>query len=111
MKLRQGKTKVILRKAMRDRLPEAVLSKPKQGFSIPLKHWLRGPLRPLMTDLLSADSIRGRGYFYYRTVSRWMTEHLEQRANHSHRIWALMVLELWHRQVLDKGGVHRELAA
>lgn len=110
MKLQRGKTKVILRKAMRDRLPEAVLSKPKQGFSIPLKHWLCGPLRPLMADLLSADSVRRRGYFESQTVSRWVTEHLEQRANHSHRIWALMVFELWHRHVLDKGGKRREPA-
>jgi asparagine synthase (glutamine-hydrolysing) len=111
MKLHRGKTKVILRKAMQGRLPDAVLHKPKQGFSIPLKHWLCGPLRPLMLDLLSADSVRRRGYLECQTVSRWMTEHLEQRANHSHRIWALMVLELWHRQVLDRGGVHREPAA
>jgi asparagine synthase (glutamine-hydrolysing) len=111
MKLRQGKTKVILRKAMRGRLPEAVLSKPKQGFSIPLKHWLRGPLRPLMTDLLSADSIRSRGYFGCQTVSRWVMEHLEQRVNHSHRLWALMVFELWHRQVVDKREGYCELVA
>jgi asparagine synthase (glutamine-hydrolysing) len=111
MKLRRGKTKVILRKAMNGRLPRAVLNKPKQGFSIPLKHWLRGPLRPLMEDLLSTESVRRRGYFECETVSRWVTEHMEQRANHSHRIWALMVFELWHRQVQDKGNRHRELAA
>jgi asparagine synthase (glutamine-hydrolysing) len=102
MKLRQGKTKVILRKAMSGRLPKAVLRKPKQGFSIPLKHWLRGPLRPLMMDLLSVECVRRRGYFECQTVSRWVAEHMERRANHSHRIWALMVLELWHRQLLDK---------
>jgi asparagine synthase (glutamine-hydrolysing) len=102
LKLRAGRTKVILRQAMTGRLPKAVLSKPKQGFSIPLKHWLCGPLRPLMTDLLSTDSVRQRGYFECETVSRWVTEHLARRVNHSHRIWALMVFELWHRQVLDR---------
>jgi len=105
MKLRRGRTKVILRRAMGDRLPEIVLNKPKQGFSIPLKHWLRGPLRPLMMDLLSTDCVRRRGYFEPQTVVRWVSEHLDGRANHSHRLWALMVFELWHQQVLDGGSV------
>ena len=103
MKLQGGQTKVILRRAMHGRLPEAILTKPKQGFSIPLKHWLHGPLRPMLTDLLSADCVRRRGYFEAETVTRWVTEHLDGRANHSHRLWALMVFELWQRQVLGGG--------
>ena len=102
MKLRHGQTKVILRRAMADRLPAMVLNKPKQGFSVPLKHWLRGPLRPLMTDLLSVDSVRHRGYFQPQCIARWVSEHLDGRANHSHRLWALMVFELWHQHVLDR---------
>jgi asparagine synthase (glutamine-hydrolysing) len=101
MKLRRGQTKVILRRAMADRLPAMVLNKPKQGFSIPLKHWLRGPLRPLMTELLSGANVRRRGYFQPDCVKRWTLEHLSGAVNHSHRLWALMVFELWHRQVLD----------
>ena len=101
MKLQRGETKRILRQVMKGRLPEAVLNKPKQGFSIPLKHWLRGPLKPMLTDLLSPDSVRARGYFEPDCVSRWTAEHLSGAANHSHRLWALMVLELWHRQVQD----------
>jgi asparagine synthase (glutamine-hydrolysing) len=103
-KLRRGRTKLILRRAMAGRLPDAVLNRPKQGFSIPLKHWLRGPLRPLMTDLLASDCVRRRGYFEPQTVNGWLSEHLEGRANHSHRLWALMVFELWHRHMLDGGG-------
>lgn len=110
LKLRRGTTKVILREAMKDLLPDSILNKPKEGFSIPLKHWLRGPLQPLMNDLLSEDSIRQRGYFSPRTVSVWMDEHLSGRVNHSHRLWALMVLELWHRQIPDGQAVHHRLA-
>ena len=99
-KLRRGRTKLILQRAMCGRLPEVVLNRPKQGFSIPLKHWLRGSLQPLMTDLLSADCVRRRGYFEPQTVNRWVSEHLQGHANHSHRLWALMVFELWHRQML-----------
>ena len=105
MKLQRGQTKVILRKAMKPYLPEAVLKKPKQGFSIPIKHWLSGPLKPLMIDLLSEDTLRRRAYFQPDTVSNWIKEHLEERANHSHRLWALMVLELWTQKVLEGGKV------
>jgi asparagine synthase (glutamine-hydrolysing) len=98
--LHRGQTKIILRQAMAGRLPAAILNKPKQGFSIPLKHWLRGPLRPMMTDLLAADCIRRRGYFENHTVQQWMDEHLDGRANHSHRLWALMVFELWHQHMV-----------
>jgi asparagine synthase (glutamine-hydrolysing) len=99
LKLQRGQTKVILRAAMKDLLPEAILDKPKEGFSIPLKQWLRGPLQPLMHDLLSAASVRQRGYFSPPVVAGWIDEHLSGRANHSHRLWALMVLELWQRQL------------
>lgn len=99
LKLSRGETKVILRRAVRDLLPEDVLRKPKQGFSIPLKHWLRGPLRPLLEDLLSPAAVRGRGYFETVAVQRWKEEHLGQRANHSHRLWALMLLEMWQQRL------------
>jgi asparagine synthase (glutamine-hydrolysing) len=101
MKLRGGTTKVLLRRAVAGLLPAEVLAKPKQGFSIPLKHWLRGPLRPLLTDLLSASTIGRDGYFEPQCVTRWISEHLDGRANHSHRLWALMVFTLWKQQVME----------
>lgn len=99
LKLHRGRTKVILRQAMKDQLPPMVLNKPKEGFSIPLKHWLRGPLRPLMMELLSADAIQSRGYFSADCVAGWISDHLAERANRSHQLWALMVFELWHRNL------------
>lgn len=101
MKLHRGQTKRILKQAMASRLPQDVLNKPKQGFSIPLKHWLRGPLKPMMTDLLSPEIIRKRGYFNSDCVSRWVTEHLNGTMNHSHRLWGMMVFELWNEQFID----------
>jgi asparagine synthase (glutamine-hydrolysing) len=102
LKLNGKETKAILRRVMANRLPEAILNKPKEGFSIPLKHWLREALRPLRDDLLAPDVIRRRGYFNPATVSQWLAEHDAGRVNHSHRLWGLMVFELWHRQVLEK---------
>lgn len=105
LKINSGQTKVILRKVVESRLPEVILNKPKEGFSIPLKHWLRGPLHPLMMDLLSPDTIKRRSYFNPQCVSGWIDQHQSGKANHSHRLWALMVFELWHRQVLDNVNV------
>lgn len=102
LKLRGGQTKVLLRRAMRGHLPEDILRRSKQGFSIPLKHWLCGPLRELMLDLLSANGLGRWGGFDLETVSRWVSEHLTGRANHSHRLWALMVFAMWHQQVYDR---------
>lgn len=97
LKLNGTQTKVILRQAMQGRIPDQILNRSKQGFSIPLKNWLRGPLRPMLTDLLSYDSIRREGMFEPQVVHDWVAEHLEARANHSHKLWALMVFELWRR--------------
>jgi asparagine synthase (glutamine-hydrolysing) len=55
-----------------------------------------------MTDLLSADRTKRRGYFQLQCVSRWVSEHLNGRANHSHQLWMLMVFELWYQQMLDR---------
>jgi asparagine synthase (glutamine-hydrolysing) len=97
MKLNGSRTKSILRNAVKRLVPDLVLEKPKQGFSIPMKHWLRTSLKPMMLDLLSKDSLNGHGYFEHQTVSKWIQEHIEGRANHSHRLWSLMVFELWRR--------------
>jgi asparagine synthase (glutamine-hydrolysing) len=105
MKLNGSRTKSILRNAVRDLVPEIVLEKPKQGFSIPMKHWLRSSLKPMMLDLLSKDSLNKHGYFDHQVVATWIQEHLDGRTNHSHRLWALMVFEMWRHNepVLARG--------
>lgn len=108
LKLNGSETKSILRQVVANRLPPAVLNKPKEGFSIPLKHWLRAEMKPLMTDLLAADTVRRRGYFDADVVSGWVSDHLARKANHSHRLWALMVFELWHQQVFEGKPAYQE---
>ena len=96
MKLRGARTKSILRQAVKNLVPKLVLEKPKEGFSIPMKHWLCNSLKPMMLDLLSKDSLQKHGYFNHQVVAGWVQEHLDGRVNHSHRLWALMVFEMWH---------------
>jgi asparagine synthase (glutamine-hydrolysing) len=97
MKLNGSRTKSILRNAVKDLVPGLVLEKPKEGFSIPMKYWLTTSLKPMMLDLLSKESLQKHGYFDHQVVSKWIDEHLEGRSNHSHRLWALMVFQMWHK--------------
>ena len=100
MKLNGTRTKSILRRAVQHLVPSLILHKPKQGFSMPMKHWLSTSLKPMMLDLLSKDALHKHGYFDEQVVARWIQEHLEGRVNHSHRLWPLMVFEIWHRNQL-----------
>jgi asparagine synthase (glutamine-hydrolysing) len=101
LKIRGWQRKALLRQAMSDLLPEIILRRDKQGFSIPIKNWIRGQLRPMMTDLLAADRIRREGFFDAAYISRLVDEHLRSVANHSHKLWALMVFESWYQTYME----------
>lgn len=95
MKLNGFKSKYILKKAMVRLLPRDILYRDKQGFSIPIKNWLMNELRPLMENALSSERIKREGLFNPPYIDRLKTEHLNGVENHSHRLWALMVFEIW----------------
>jgi asparagine synthase (glutamine-hydrolysing) len=95
LKLRGVTRKHIFKKAMAPILPAGVLARRKEGFSIPMKAWLRRELRPLMADVLSPAAVKRAGYFQWPYVERLMTEHVAGRENHAHRLWGLMVFHLW----------------
>ncbi|RKY77064.1 asparagine synthase (glutamine-hydrolyzing) [candidate division KSB1 bacterium] len=95
LKLRRFQTKYILKKAMGDLLPPQILKRGKQGFSIPIKNWIRQELRPMLLDVLSYEKLKRQGIFNADYVHRLINEHLQGVENHSHRLWALMVFELW----------------
>lgn len=93
-KLRGETTKWILREAFRKEIPAQIRQRGKQGFSVPLKQWLRGPLRPMMRDLLNEQRVRERGWFAPELVQKLLREHESGHANHAHRLWCLASLEL-----------------
>jgi asparagine synthase (glutamine-hydrolysing) len=101
-------TKHLLKAAVSDLLPDEVLNRrDKLGNSVPLKNWLRDSpeLQEFVREILSVDAIRRRGIFSPSYVERMWERHLSGRENHSHRIWSLLVLELWCRHNLDALGV------
>lgn len=100
MKIRDGERKWILKRAMTGVLPERVLSRKKEGFSIPMKNWLRRELQPLLRELLSSERVAARGLFDPAEVSRLVDAHIEGRENHAHTLFPLMVFERWANEYL-----------
>jgi asparagine synthase (glutamine-hydrolysing) len=95
LKIRNGERKWILKRAMRGVLPDRILTRRKEGFSIPMKNWLRRELEPLMRALLSPERTTRRGLFNASEVTRLVDAHVSGRENHAHTLFPLMVLERW----------------
>jgi asparagine synthase (glutamine-hydrolysing) len=98
-KIRRGEGKWILREAFRGALPAGTLDRPKQGFSIPMKNWLRGPLRGLLHEATSLPRLRDLGWFDPSELNRRVAEHESGAANHAHLLWCLISLDLSMRHL------------
>jgi asparagine synthase (glutamine-hydrolysing) len=94
LKIRGGTGKLVLRRALADRLPEAS-RRPKHGFNVPLGPWLRGPLRPLLEERLSPQAVESRGIFRPQAVAHLIRAHHAGRADYSRKLFTLLALELW----------------
>jgi asparagine synthase (glutamine-hydrolysing) len=100
MKLHGTTTKWILRAAMRGRIPDAILTRRKMGFPVPVGEWLRGRYRPIAQEFVLGARARERGLFNHACVHRLVSEH-EAGANHAERLWSLITFEVWARIFLD----------
>jgi asparagine synthase (glutamine-hydrolysing) len=92
---REGK--VALRRAFAGDLPPEVAARGKTGFGVPLGRWFREDLREVADNLLTTD----RGWFRQETVQRLLSDHRSGRADHGHRLWCLLMLELWVREHVE----------
>lgn len=102
LKIRRGERKWILKRAMQGVLPEGIAGRRKEGFSIPMKNWLRGELKPLMMDLLAPARVQRRGLFDAAEIARLVDAHVAGRENHAHTLFPLMVFERWATEHLDR---------
>jgi asparagine synthase (glutamine-hydrolysing) len=98
LKYSARKTKILLKRVARRHVPRECVDRPKQGFSIPIKNWLRYEFRPLVEELLGRDRIEAEGLFNPAMVDRLKREHMQNRANHSHLLWSLLVFQDWRRR-------------
>jgi len=101
IKLVGNETKYILKRAVADLVPQEILNRPKQGFGVPIQEWINDQLRQRMRDVLRDSRTRQRGYLNYQYVDVLLDEHERGRRDHSMRLWALLMLELWTRNFLD----------
>jgi asparagine synthase (glutamine-hydrolysing) len=94
--------KWVLKKAMENYLPHEVIYRPKTGFGVPLRHWIQHSLRPLVEDILSAESLRKRGIFDPGGVDRLIRLDRSGRLDGSYIIFSLICIELWCRIFVDQ---------
>jgi asparagine synthase (glutamine-hydrolysing) len=101
LKFTGSETKVLLKRVAARHVPRECVYRPKEGFSIPIKNWLKHEFRGLLETYLSPIRIASGGLFDPDEISRLKREHLDNRANHSHILWGLLVFEQWR----DRWGV------
>jgi asparagine synthase (glutamine-hydrolysing) len=100
IQLRSGRSKVVLKRAFADLLPPPIKTRPKMGFGVPISRWFRNELKSELREVLLDPICLGRGLFRPETIERLVAEHAEGKREHSQRLWALLVLELWFRRHL-----------
>jgi asparagine synthase (glutamine-hydrolysing) len=101
MKLRRMTTKYLLKKVLKDIVPGENLTRKKMGFGVPIGYWFRGSMKAFLRETLLSDTSLRRGFFDPQRVRAIVDEHVEGKTDHSHRLWSLMMLELWFQRFID----------
>jgi asparagine synthase (glutamine-hydrolysing) len=104
MKMKGLETKHIFKRAVRDLVPAEILDRPKQGFGIPIDQWINEQLRDRVRGTLTEPRTMQRGYVEPRYVNLLLDENRRGRRDHAGELWALFMLELWHRKFVDAPG-------
>ena len=94
-KVRDGEGKWLLRRVLERYVPTALTNRQKQGFGVPIDAWLRGPLREWAEELLGEKRLRAEGFFVPAAVRDCFEEHLSNRANRQHELWAVLMFQAW----------------
>jgi asparagine synthase (glutamine-hydrolysing) len=97
-KVKGAQKKIVLRAAMRGRLPDSILDGPKTGFGVPYEHWLRGSLHGFAKDLVMENRFVTRFGFDRAKVQRAFQDHCNGRWDRAFTLWKLLQLALWARE-------------
>jgi len=100
-KMKRYIKKYLLKKAIKDLIPNENIQRPKMGFGIPVGEWFRKELKGLLQESLLSEKSSRRGYFNPSFVKNMVKNHCEGRADHTFRLWSLLMLELWHERFVD----------
>jgi len=105
LKYRDGEGKYILKRLLSRYVPSYFFERPKMGFAVPIDSWLRGELKNMLLDYLSWERLTAEGLFSPLVVHRSIKEHMTGVCNHQHRLWAILMWEMWRERWLDGGRV------
>jgi asparagine synthase (glutamine-hydrolysing) len=100
LKLKDGEGKYIYKQAFEDYLPRDVLYRPKMGFAVPLAQWFRGPLRERLRAAVTGERLRATGIFDGAVLTRLVDQHQRGVRDHTAVLWALLMFDGFHRQVI-----------
>jgi asparagine synthase (glutamine-hydrolysing) len=98
LKYRHGAGKYLLKKTLARYVPRELFERPKMGFGVPLDQWLRTDLKELMLDYLSPARLKREGRFNAGKVAQTIEAHLNGSGSHPHRLWALLMWQMWHER-------------
>src|SRR5258707_40816 len=101
LKLRRLTTKYLLKRVLKKLVPAENLNRSKMGFGVPIGHWFRGAMQPFLRETLLSDKARARGLFRPAKVRQLIDSHVSVKADHSHRLSTLLMLELWFERFID----------
>ena len=95
LKINNNHPKAILKDILKDYLPSDLFERPKQGFSIPLAKWLRGPLKEWADDLLSKKSIKNANYFNFKEINQSWNNHITHKMDNHEFLWGVLMFQSW----------------
>lgn len=100
-RMRGGRTKALLRDAVRDIVPDQIMNRSKMGFPVPMGSWLRGQFSWIVDDFVLSERALSRGHYNASYVRQLAQHHLDGVADHSERLWMLINMEMWQRIFID----------
>jgi asparagine synthase (glutamine-hydrolysing) len=101
LKLRGITTKYLLKRILKELVPAENLTRRKMGFGVPIGHWFRGTMQNFLRETLLSEKALSRGLFQRDRVRQVIDQHVEGKINHEHRLWTLLMLELWFQRFID----------
>jgi asparagine synthase (glutamine-hydrolysing) len=102
VKVRRGTSKWVIKEVARRYLPNDLVDRPKVGFTVPLDSWFRGSLKEMSFDLLTSQSSFVGNIFDRKFISSLLNSHMQGRRDEQSRIWTLLSLEVWHRELVSR---------
>ena len=95
-KIKGSNSKIILKDLISNYLPRELIERPKQGFGVPISKWMQTDLNKWTKEMLSKDINDTHGFFNQQVVEKFLSEHLEGKKNHEHKLWSLIQFNSWY---------------